>query len=429
LNLGTATTANNRLHIGFRSSDQMTFAFYANDLNVQAGGDDRLWHHWAFTYDNATRQRTIYRDGELVGRDIATANLAATGPLQLGQYINLFFRGGMDEVRIWTNTVLAQATVQDWMFEELDNTHPNFGALDGYWKFNDGAGSPGASDSSGHGRAGVLIGNPAWSEGTRPALTQVTPPTVVAGTNAALDLNGVTGYVDVPDGVWFNGNFTIELKAFIRAYSTWGRFLDFANGAGQNEVIFSQDGSGRLALYMVNSTTTALYATNQLPLNQWINLAVTVQGTLATLYVDGNIVGSGTVSAPKNVVTTQNWIGRPHWAGETYGNEILDDIRIWNVARTAAEIRAGANGGADPTHPNLLLNYRFNGDSGGVARDSRTVFPRDGQLLGGATIVASPNPMFLPDVSATVSGLAAGARHHFRSSAANPNGGAKHQQL
>lgn len=424
LNLGTASTANNRLHIGFRANNQMTFAFYGNDLNVDAGAEDLLWHHWAFTFDSATKLRKMYRDGVLVGQDVASANFVGTGPLQIGQYAGLYFRGPIDEVRVWKGAVLSPTTVQNWMFQEVNNAHPNFAALDGYWRFNESAGDV-AADSSGQGRNGDLFNGPIWQEGVRPALTQVTPPTVVTGTNAALDLNGVSAYVDVPDGVWFNGNFTIELKAFIRSYSTWGRFLDFGNGAGQDEVIFSQDSLGRLALYMVNPTTTFLFATNQLPLNQWLDLAVTVQGTVATLYVDGSVVGSGTVSAPKNVVTTLNWIGRPQWVSETYGDEILDDIRIWNVARTADEILAGASGIADPTHPNLLLNYRFNRDSGNVARDSRTVFPRDGQLLGGAAIVANTNLILFPEVSAAASGLAAGARHHFRSQAANTNGAAQ----
>jgi hypothetical protein len=421
LNLGTASTVNNRLHIGFRANNQMTFAFYSNDLNVDAGAEDLLWHHWAFTFDSATKVRKMYRDGVLVGQDVATANFVGTGPLQIGQYIGLYFRGPIDEVRVWKGAVLSPATVQNWMFQEVNNAHPNFAALDGYWKFNESAGSV-ATDSSGQGRNGNLFNGPFWQEGARPALTQGTFPDLVAGTNTALDLDGGSGYVEVPDGVWFNGDFTIELKAFLRSYSNWGRLLDFANGQGQDEVIFSQDGSGRLTLYMVNPNTTFLFATNQLPLNQWLNLAVTVQGTNATLYVNGNVVGSGPVSPPKNVVTTLNWIGRPHWPGETYGNEMLDDIRIWNVARTADEIRAGTNGGADPTHPNLLLNYRFNGDSGNVARDSRTVFPRDGQLLGGAAIVANTNVLFLPNVNASASGLVAGTRHHFRTSAANTNG-------
>jgi hypothetical protein len=385
------------------------------------------WHHFAVV--KTSTNSFFYLDGVLVARrGSASPNPTAT-ELRFGRQFGAnaeYWPGSVDEVRIWSGVALDAATIRDWMFKEVDNTHAAFASLNGYWQFNEGAGTV-ATDSSGNGRDGALLNGPVWQEGVRPALTQVTAPTVVVGTNAALDLNGVNGYVDVPDGVWFNGNFTLELKAFLRSYSNWGRFLDFANGPGANEVIFSQDGSGRLTLWMQNvpgSPSSSVTSSNLLPLNQWLDLAVTVQGSTATLYQNGVVVGAGTVTAPVNVLRTLNWIGRPHWPGETYGNEILDDIRIWNVARTADEIRAGTNGVADPTHPNLLLNYRFNGDSGGVARDSRTVFPRDGQLLGGAAIVANSNLLLLPKVSAPVSGLAVGTRHYFRSSAANTNGAA-----
>ena len=308
------------------------------------------------------------------------------------------------------------------MFKEVDNTHPDFGALDGYWKFNDGEGNLVAADSSGHGRDGLLVGNPSWIEGIRPSLTQTTAPVLVSGTNQVLALDGVTNYVDVPDGVWFNGNFTIELKAFIRAYSHWGRFLDFANGTGIDEVIFSQDGGGRLALYMVNggggnpSIATALYSPLQLPLNRWLNLAVTVQGTTASLYVDGAKVASGTVAAPVGVVRTNNWIGRPHWPSETYGNQLLEDLRIWNVARSDAQIRAGIAQSPGPGDPTLLLNYRFDEPSGTTVVDSRTLEPQNGELVNGAERLA------LRPVSAPASGLSSGTRYHFRNAAANTNG-------
>ncbi len=421
--LGSASSLNSHLHFGFRPNNQMTFAFYLNDLNVEGGGDDLQWHHWAFTFDSGSKQRRVYRDGLLVGQDVAAGNFIGVGGLRLGFYLptGAYFNGGLDDFRIWNGAVLEAATIREWMFKAVDNTHPDFAALDGYWKFDEATGVV-AMDSSGNGRHGTFVSEPIWQSAARPALSETTSASLIVDTNAVLSLDGVTNYVAVPNGIWFNGDFTIELKAYLRAYSNWGRFLDFANGAGVDEVIFSQDGSGRLALYMVNggggnpATTTSLYSPLPLPLNRWVDVAVTVQGSTASLFVDGAQVASGTVAAPVGVVRTNNWIGRPHWPSETYGNELLDDVRIWNLARSAAQIREGISQAPDPGDPALLLFYRFNEPGGATAVDARSNDPQNGTLLNGATRFP------LRGVTTPLVGLASGARVHFRAVAANSNG-------
>ena len=79
-----ASSLNIGLHFGFRSNNKFTFAFYANDLDTPATYTDAAWHHWAGTYDAATKQRRIYRDGTLVTNDTATANYAGTGAIYIG---------------------------------------------------------------------------------------------------------------------------------------------------------------------------------------------------------------------------------------------------------------------------------------------------------------------------------------------------------
>src|SRR3954467_13820309 len=49
------------------------------------------------------------------------------------------------------------------------------------------------------------------------------------GPGSALNLDGASGYGQVANGVWFNGNFTIEGWVYVRSYNNWSRFIDFAN--------------------------------------------------------------------------------------------------------------------------------------------------------------------------------------------------------
>src|SRR5215467_1781095 len=66
------------------------------------------------------------------------------------------------------------------------------------------------------------------------------------GPGNAVSLDGSTGYLSAPSGVWFNGNLTVEGWVFLRSYNSWSRLIDFANGPNTNNVLLalSQGNSG-----------------------------------------------------------------------------------------------------------------------------------------------------------------------------------------
>jgi RHS repeat-associated protein len=107
---GSGTT-HQGLHFGFRNTNQFTCAFWSNDLNTPIYTDTD-WHHWACTYNAATRDRRIYRDGVLVASDTAAANYAGTGTLQIGNAPPIAgpYAGTIDEVAIYPSA-LSQAQV------------------------------------------------------------------------------------------------------------------------------------------------------------------------------------------------------------------------------------------------------------------------------------------------------------------------------
>ncbi len=101
---GTSTL----LHMGFRSTDEFTCAFYSNDLST-AKYTDTGWHHWACTYDAATNTRTIYRDGVQAAQGVASADYQGSGELFVGRYSGTtYFKGFADDVRIYGRALPAQ---------------------------------------------------------------------------------------------------------------------------------------------------------------------------------------------------------------------------------------------------------------------------------------------------------------------------------
>jgi N-acetylneuraminic acid mutarotase len=154
-------STNNGLHIGFRSSNEFTFAFYANDLNTIAY-TDADWHHWACTYNVTSNVRKIYRDGVLVANDVATADYQGSGSFHIGNYeitTSAYFDGKIDEYRIW-NTELPQAEVRKWMTRKLDASHDSISSLTAYYRFDKNTGTN-IADLAG-GNTGTFSSSPAW---------------------------------------------------------------------------------------------------------------------------------------------------------------------------------------------------------------------------------------------------------------------------
>ncbi len=280
--LGQGAAANNQgLHFGFRPNNLFTFAFYANDLDTPAAFTDTDWHHWAGTYDAVTKMRCLYRDGTLVASNTASANYTGTGPLLMGDlpWGGWPFDGQIDDVRIW-NVPLSAADIRANLHTRLAGNEPGLVA---YYLMDEGAGTT-TADASGHGLTGTLVNDPTWSPGARPVFDQVTSWQPVAGTNSVLNLDGVDDYVDVPDAVWFNSEFTIETWVYERSFNSWARIIDFGNSGPTDNVLFAPSAAttGRPSLVVApgSSAQQRLDAPDPIPLNQWVHLAATLSSNI-----------------------------------------------------------------------------------------------------------------------------------------------------
>jgi len=154
-----SSTLNNYLIIGFRSNNQFTLAFYANDLNTPVY-TDLNWHHWACTFDATSKGRKIYRDGVLIVSDISSSNFLGNGIFEIGKRANSYAGVTLDEFRIW-NVARTATEIQNNMNSEFC-VIPS--SLKAYYKFNQGtasgtnAGVTTLNDNSGNAYTGTLSG-------------------------------------------------------------------------------------------------------------------------------------------------------------------------------------------------------------------------------------------------------------------------------
>jgi hypothetical protein len=218
----------------------------------------------------------------------------------------------------------------------------------------------------------------------------------VAGPGSALDLDGTNGYAQAPSGVWFNGNFTVEGWVFVRSYNSWSRLIDFANGQNTNNVFLalSQGTTGLpvFGVYTNNNGTPSIQSSTPLPLNQWVHLAATLNGTSGTIYINGINVASGTLNLPSNVVRTNNYIGRSNYTNDGYANAIFDEMRIWNVARTQGQIQASMHRSLIGNETGLLGYWRCDDGTGTNIADA-SGHGNSATLRGGSTWTNSTAPL------------------------------------
>jgi hypothetical protein len=122
-------------------------------------------------------------------------------------------------------------------------------------------------------------------------------------------------------------------------------------------------------------------------ISRWHHIAATLTAStrLVTVYVDGVQVGQGTLPAVSAVGNTAPIsFGRTSAANGQYYRGKEDEVRIWNVVRTAAEIGATYQSTLSCATPGLVGYWRFNEGSGPAAHDC-TGTVEDATLFGGAT--------------------------------------------
>jgi hypothetical protein len=213
----------------------------------------------------------------------------------------------------------------------------------GWWRFNEGSGDT-ATDSSGNGHHGTLLGNPEWVAGPD-------------GFGGALAFHpdkciGVDcGVFDPTNGT---GQFTVALWAYWDGTGTFQHFITKSAGWGADTMMFQVElwGAHTSAQYTdrvgISYQGAGSVEFSIMPKNEWVHLTWTFDGTDLTLYVNGvDEVGPKPFSIGPEV-DAQLEIGynsnRPELSERTFHGS-LDEVRIYDKALTADEVLLVMQGG------------------------------------------------------------------------------------
>jgi len=139
-------------------------------------------------------------------------------------------------------------------------------------------------------------------------------------------------------------DFTVAARVFLDGTATWSRVFDFGSGPRRYMMLTPRSSAGtvRYAISTVHGyNEQVIDGTAPLPTGRWVHVAVTLSGTVGTLYVDGAVAGTHTqmTLAPFDLgETTQDWLGRSQFPNDPGLQGRVDDFRVYSGALGIAEI-------------------------------------------------------------------------------------------
>ena len=228
----------------------------------------------------------------------------------------------------------------------------------------------------------------------------------------AYKFNGTNNYIEVPYAAENHpSNFTIELWA--RLDQNTGTYQSplssrygsapWNNLSGYN--FYAVDGLEKWAftggsgswedIVTTSSTNGEIYDGNNLKFGIWTHLASTYDGTTYRFYVNGVLAGSKTAgysrvgfnSIPQRPLRIG--AGRTEGSAIYFFNGAVDEVRIWNYARTQNEINNNKNAVLSGQETGLVSYYSF--DNGNASNDTG-VSARDGTLYNSPTVITRNTP-------------------------------------
>ena len=247
-----------------------------------------------------------------------------------------FFKGSMDEVKIYDYAVTPKSLLIDYNAGHPIPGSP-VGSAKGWWKMDEGYDATAHNTgSSGSANDGTITGA-AWSlEGKY---------------DRALDFDGTSDYVTVATGEIIDQN-TITIEAWIYPTSVTGAhdFTIFAqndNAAGYSTHNFGISGStGKLLYDNELPAGGALNSNTVLTASQWQHVTVVRDTNTVTFYLNGESDGGGTGEARSSAAAIDNTlIGARYYSGtpqHQFAGKI-DDVKVYNVALTASQVAQAYN--------------------------------------------------------------------------------------
>ncbi len=367
--VGSATNEGYQCQMSTEGGQVGKIRFYVSDatntVNTYSTStvNDGNWHHIVCMKDGTTAR--IFIDGKPNG----TGNLstvtgtidATTGGTRIGALrsgTNQEFSGSIDEIKVYNyaltdaevrtdynkgSSLILGSTITGSSQYCVPGDSSTCTAPVGEWNFEERSGIT-ANDSSGNANTGTLTLGPRWTTGKD---------------SAGLSFDGSDDYVTISDSSSLDITPSITLSSWINSGSTLNSVESII---GKRDASATEANYGLRTLndeidfFWSNGGTFQRYLTSNADLstNAWYHLAVTYDGTNVKIYKNGQLLSGSCVAGTCNnaLAADNNTVGigkSGDFAGELFSGSI-DQVRVFNYARTPAQIAWDYNKGKPVAH-------------------------------------------------------------------------------
>lgn len=325
---------------------------------------ENRWYHTATVFSPTSTK--FYIDGQLVYSGIGSSTKNGDPTIGIGYRFtntNYNFNGEIDELRFW-DYERSQQQIDTSRYQELNGSEAGLLA---YFSFN----SDNFNDESGNGNNGTNLNGLVYDTSS----IYLAPSQPVGYTcNTVLNFDGSNDYVQLanPLSIGNNSN-TVELRVKIPLAGTQGlgttervgNILGNYNSSPNSNWEIHDD--GQLRIYW-NGGQINSYGTTDLRDNQWHHIAFVRNTSNNTFkaYIDGALEMSLTTAGTNINFSTAHRIGgdiRSTSGGPSF-HGAMDELRIWNSAKTQSEISTLSMIELTGTESNLVSYYNFNEAAG-----------------------------------------------------------------
>lgn len=355
----------------------------------------RTWTHLAASYDG--QELRLYVNGDFIASKAVSKNISnTTVPLRIGEYNgypngSLVFHGLIDDLRLW-NVARTETEIKANLHSFLNGDIPD---LIAYYKFD-------ALDTD-----EIIDSSSRNNNGQRKSTAVNVPSTAPIGdeaVNRAIHFEESGAYADIAHEMQLSpAQITIEC---------WIKKDGQSNG--EHTILDKRDGDSgynlRLAgdsfpltafiVFKSNGQETIIGGPRIMP-HTWTHLAATYDGQSIKFYQDGKLTvqhdAAGLdISQSDATLRIGEFLGYPG-GSLPFGGDI-DELRIWNYARTETEINRDMHRNLSALEAGLCGYWRFNEARGTTAFDksqhenNATLYPSACFVISDAPIGFDPPP-------------------------------------
>jgi hypothetical protein len=202
-----------------------------------------------------------------------------------------------------------------------------------------------------------------------------------------MSFDGVDDQVIIPDSPNLRLGTAMTIELWLKTStnpSDWVRLV----GKGvnyRNYGVWIQAGTGRI-LWQIYSGggNNNVFSTNAVTDGAWHHVAVTYNGSIMAIYIDGSLDGSNAYT--QTPYTSGDPLKLGYGDIHDFYEGLLDEVRIINSSLTAAMIRQDfASSPKYPTRPATVAWYQFRENSGTTVGDNSGT-NNNGTIEGGASL-------------------------------------------